>query len=95
MNKKNTLCCIDYNLYNDLLLKLEKLEVKCDRITNEVSEVKKMISSLPPEVDTLIDSIVRSAKDLYSQSVAHRKYVEQCVSGKPYMHLIRRIDDGL
>lgn len=95
MNKKNTLCCIDCNLYNDLLLKLEKLEVKCDQIANEVSEVKKMILSSPPEVDTLIDSIERSAKDLYSQSVAHRRYVERCMSGMPCMHLIRRTGDGL
>lgn len=49
-----------------MLLKLEKLEVKCDQIANEVSEVKKMILSSPLEVDTLIDSIERSAKDLYS-----------------------------
>ncbi|MDD3038888.1 hypothetical protein [Bacteroides sp.] len=95
MNKKRDLYCLNCSLCSNLLSKLEKLEIKCDRITEELSEVKNLIASFPPEVGILIDSIEHSAKDLYDQSVAHRRYVEQCINGKPCMHLTRRIGDGL
>lgn len=82
MNKKNRTCCINQFLCCNLLSKLQILENKCDRINIQLSEVKKLITSLPPnEVDTLIDSIERAAQEMYEQSVVHRKYVERCING--------------
>lgn len=82
MNKKNRTCCINQFLCCNLLSKLQILENKCDRINIQLSEVKKLITSLPPnEVDTLIDSIERTAQEMYEQSIVHRKYVEQCING--------------
>lgn len=73
---------------------LQCLETKCDRITTELSEVKKLITSLPPGIGVLIDSIEHSANEMYEQSVRHRQYVEQCI-GKSTLRLIGRADDGL
>lgn len=89
MNKKNGACCINQYLYCNLLLKLRTLENKCDRINLQLSEVKNLITSLPPrEIDTLIDSVERIAQEMYEQSVIHRKYVEQCLNGNN-LHIIR------
>lgn len=75
------------------MLQLQTLETKCDRITTQLSEVKNLITSLPPnEVDTLIDSIERTAQEMYEQSVNHRKYVEQCLNGSK-LHIIGRADN--
>ena len=95
MNKKNNTYCVNRYLCSNLLSKLQILETKCDQITIELSEVKKMIAPSPPDVGNLIESIESSAKKMYEQSVRHREYVEQCINGKPRLHLIRRIDDGL
>lgn len=54
MNKKNNLRCVDYILCSNWLAKLETLEIKCDRVTNNVAEVKNMIASLLSVVETLI-----------------------------------------
>lgn len=74
MNKNGNIHCIIYSLCRNLLSKLEILELKCDQITEELSEVKYLMASLPPEVDTLIDSIKCSAEGLYSQNAVHRIY---------------------
>lgn len=95
MNKKNSTYCANHLLCANLLSELQKIETKCDRITVELSEVKKMIASFPPDIGTLIDSIECSAKEMLEQSIKHREYVEQCINGKPNIHLIRRIGDGL
>lgn len=93
MNKKNRACCINQYLCCNLLSKLQTLENKCDRISLQLSEVKNLITSLPPsEVDTLIDSIERTAQEMYEQSVIHRKYVEQCLDGNN-LHIIRRANN--
>ena len=93
MSKKNRACCINQHLCCNLLLKLQTLETKCDRITTQLFEVKNLITSLPPnEVDTLIDSIERTAQEMYEQSVNHRKYVEQCLNGNK-LHIIGRADN--
>ena len=86
MNKKNSIHCINRHLYNVLLSELRTLETKCNRITAEVSEVKKMIALLPPDIGT---------KEMHEQSIMHRKYVERCINGEPKIHLIRRADNGL
>ena len=95
MNRKNSIHCINRHLYNVLLSELRTLETKCNRITAEVSEVKKMIALLPPDIGTLISSIERSAKEMHEQSIMHRKYVERCINGEPKIHLIRRAVNGL
>ncbi len=95
MDEKRNLYCINHCLCSNLLPKLKTLELKCNRIVEELSKVKHLIASFPPGVDTLIDSIKCLAEDLYNQSVAHRKYVEQCVNGKPCIHLTGRINNGL
>ena len=95
MNRENSIHCINRHLYNVLLSELRTLETKCNRITAEVSEVKKMIALLPPDIGTLISSIERSAKEMHEQSIMHRKYVERCINGEPKIHLIRRADNGL
>ena len=94
MNKKRNLYCINYSLCDYLLLKLQILELKCDQVLTDLSETSQLIESLHPDVNTLIDSIKRSAKDLYNQSLVHRKYVGQCMSGKPCMYLTKRIGNG-
>lgn len=96
MSRKNRECCINRHLCSSLLSKLQTLEKKCDRITTDLSEVKKLIVTLPPDVDALINTIERSAKEMHEQSIMHREYVERCINGEgPLIHLIRRGDDGL
>lgn len=91
MSKKNRACCINQHLCCNLLSKLQTLENKCDRISLQLSEVKNLITSLPPsEVDTLIDSIERTAQEMYEQSVVHRKYVERCIKGNDLRIIGRR-----
>lgn len=90
MNRRNNTYCVNRYLCSNLLSKLQTLEVKCDRITAELSEVKNMIESLPPDVGSLIDSINHSAKEMHEQSVMHRRYVEQCVNGEPTMYLFKK-----
>ncbi len=63
MNRKNNANCINKRLCNVLLSELRTLETKCDRITFEVSAVKEMIASLPPDIGTIISSIERSANN--------------------------------
>ena len=94
MSKKNSTYCINRHLCSILLSELRTLETKCDRITAEVSEVKEMIASLPPDVGT-ISSIERSAKAMHEQSIMHREYVERCINGESRVHLFRRADNGL
>lgn len=69
MNRKNNANCINKRLCNVLLSELRTLETKCDRITFEVSAVKEMIASLPPDIGTIISSIERSAKEMHEQSI--------------------------
>lgn len=90
MNRGNNTYCVNRYLCSNLLSKLQTLEVKCDRITAELSEVKNMIETLPPDVGSLIDSIERSAKEMHDQSVMHRRYVEQYVNGEPTMYLSKK-----
>ena len=89
MNKKNRTYCISQLLCCNLLPKLQTLENKCDRINAQLSEVKNLITSSPNEVDTLIDSIERTAQEMYKQSIVHRKYVERCINGNN-LHVIGR-----
>lgn len=96
MYKKNSTNRINQILCSRLLLKLQTVENKCDRITIEISEVKQLITSFPPDVGSLIDSIERSAKDMHDQSIRHREYVEQCINSEPTMYLVRKLyGDGL
>lgn len=95
MNKKNSANSINKHLCNVLLSELRTLETKCDRIMIEVSEVKEMIASLPPDIGTIIGSIERSAKEMHEQSIMHREYVERCINGESKIHLMRRADNGL
>lgn len=96
MNKKNRECRVNRHLCSHLLSKLQTLERKCDRITTDLSEVKKLIATLPSDVVALIDTIERSAKEMHEQSIMHREYVERCINGaEPRIHLIRRCGDGL
>lgn len=95
MNRKNSANSINRHLCNVLLCELRTLETKCDRITAEVAEVKKMIALLPPDIGVIINSIERSAKEMHEQSIMHREYVERCINGEPRIHLIRRADNGL
>ena len=76
MNRKNSIHCINRHLYNVLLSELRTLETKCNRITAEVSEVKKMIALLPPDIGTLISSIERS------EGNARTKYHAPEICGK-------------
>lgn len=89
MNKKKRLNCIDKNLYNNLLVELQVLEVKCDRITDELSEVKRLIIALPPDINILVEKILYSANEMHEQSIRHRKYVERCINGEVMVHLVR------
>lgn len=95
MKEKNSEKCLNRHLCRILLSELRTLETKCNRITAEVSEVKKMVALLPSDMGTLISSIERSAKEMHEQSIMHREYVERCISGEPRIHLVRRADNGL
>jgi len=96
MNKRNSKCCVNRHFCSSLLSKLQTLENKCDRITTDLSEVKKLIVTLPPDVNALIDTIERSAREMHEQSIVHREYVERCINeGEPLIRLIRRDGDGL
>lgn len=92
MNKRNNTYCVNRLLCGNLLSKLRELETKCDRIIVELSEVRKLIVSSPPDIDTLIDSIESSAKEMHKQSIRHREYVEQCINGNK-LHIIGRADN--
>lgn len=94
MIEKNDTICINKKICRHLFAELQILENKCDRITLDLSEVKKMIVALPPNVDILIDSIETSAINMHEQSIRHREYVERCISGKSGIHLMRRVEDG-
>lgn len=95
MNKKNSACCANRELCSKLLQELQVLEFKCDRISVELSDVKKLITSLSPDISSLIDSIANSAKEMHEQSIMHRKHVEQCIGEKSTIRLIRRDEDGI
>lgn len=95
MYKNHDTYSINRVLCSRLLLKLQIVENKCDRITSELSEVKALIVSLPPGIGTLLDSIERCANELHEQSIQHREYVERSINGESTLHLIRRIGDGL
>ena len=64
---------------------LKVIETTCDRITMELSEVKELITSLPPGMGALIDSIGQSAKEMHEQSIRHREYVERCINGESHV----------
>ena len=96
MNRKNSLYYVNRHLCSNLLSKLQTLENKCDRITTDLSEVKKLFVAMPPDVSALIDMIERSAKEMHEQSIIHREYVERCInSEEPRIHLMRRGGNGL
>lgn len=95
MYNRNNSNYLNAHIYRALLLELRKLEAKCDLITVEVSEVKRMISSLPPNADTLINLIERAANDMHEQSIKHREYVERCINGDGLLHIVRRTENGL
>lgn len=82
MVKKNITFCIDYSLCKILLPELRAIEKKCDNITAELSEVKKLVSSLPLDIGALIDIIGESAQEMRDQSTRHREYVERCIKGE-------------
>lgn len=94
MYKNHNTYSINRILCSRLLSKLQIVETKCDRITIELSEVKKLIASLPPGIGTLLDSIERCANELHEQSIQHREFVERSINREPTLHLIRRIGDG-
>ena len=94
MGKRNKTHCTNRRFCNVLLSELRVLETKCSLIAAEVLEVKNMITSLPPDVGTLIGVIERSAKEMHEQSIMHWEYVERCINGESKMHLTRRADDG-
>lgn len=94
MNKKQSTKCINRHLCRLLLAELQVLERKCDRIALDLSEVKEMITTLPENVDLLIDSIESSAREMHEQSIRHREYVERCISGEYRIHIMRREEDG-
>lgn len=95
MYKSHNTYRINPILCRRILSKLQVIENKCDRITTELSEVKKLIASLPPGIDALLDSIGHSAKELHEQSIQHRKYVERTINGEPTMYVMRRTGDEL
>ena len=82
MGKRNKTHCTNRHFCNVLLSELRVLETECSLIAAEVLEVKNMITSLPPDVGTLIGVIERSAKEMHEQSITHREYVERCINGR-------------
>lgn len=77
MNKESNLYCVNHHLYNNLLSKLEALEIKFDRIAEKISAVKNLIVSSLAKVDTFIYSMEYSTKQLYERSATYRKHTNQ------------------
>lgn len=79
---KNTESC------NKLLLKLQTIEEKCDKIIDGLSFLEELISS-PSDMDGLILSMKRCADELLEQSIEYRKSVANN-TGSSFMRVERR-----
>lgn len=62
----------------DLLLpKFRSLELKCDRIIAELSELKNTLSPTCRDVDVLIDKLENAADSAFVQSMNYRCLLEE------------------
>lgn len=92
MKNKNSANCINRHVYNRLLLRLRNLEDKFELLSAEIAEIKRLVAPQPSSIDSLLDSLQRSAREMHEQSIRHREYVEHSVC-KPV--ILRRVGDGL
>lgn len=89
-NKKlvETLCTL-------LLPKFQCLELKCDRIIAELSELKNTLSPTGRDIDTLIDKLEDSANEMFRQSLACRCSLEEQTDINPSVFTLKIVEkDG-
>ena len=57
--------------------RLLAIERKCVRILAGIEEIRREIAKLPTNLDNLINSLEKSAKEMHRQSIKHRQDIER------------------